>query len=364
VDRLSLRALNRATLKRQLLLRRAQLPAVDAIPRLVALNAQESTSPYLSLWARVADFRIEQLTRAIESRAVVRSVSLRATQHLMAADDFSWLRLVLRPLLSRVQRNVFGRRTAGVDLDELVTVTRELLAGRSLTRSELGRLLGERWPQNERGALAWSAQYLEPMLHPAPSGTWGTVGRSVPCVLASDWLEEAGPDGDRSAARLLVRRYLTAYGPATVGDIRAWSGVSGLREIVDGMRDELRFVADEAGRTLIDVPDAPLPDPEVPAPVRLLPDFDNLMLAFADRTRVMSNEIRRQVCVGDAVAATVLIDGTVAGTWGIDRRDGTAMLAMRPFLPWSRTDEDAAIDEATRLLSFVAGDGGTVRIER
>ena len=195
-ERLDPRALNRATLERQLLLDRTQLPAVAAIQRTVALNAQTANSPYLSLWSRLVDFQVEQLTQAIESRRVVRSISLRATQHLTAAADYRWLRAVLAPLLRRVQRNVFGRRLANVEVEELAEATRQLLAGQSLTRSELGRLLAERWPAAERSALAWSAQYLEPMLHPPPSGTWNVAPRSMPCVLASDWLPDEEPPED------------------------------------------------------------------------------------------------------------------------------------------------------------------------
>jgi Winged helix DNA-binding domain len=366
LERLDLRALNRATLERQLLLVRTQLPAVAAIQRTIALNAQTPNSPYLSLWSRLVDFQVEQLTHAIESRRVVRSISLRATQHLTAAADYPWLRAVLAPLLRRVQRNVFGRRLANVEVEELAEATRQLLAGQSLTRSELGRLLAERWPAAERSALAWSAQYLEPMLHPPPSGTWNVAPRSMPCVLASDWLPDEEPsDGSKSPGELLVRRYLAAYGPATVGDVRAWSGVSGLREVVDGMRTELREFADQDGRTLIDLPDLPRPDGHVPAPVRFLPEFDNLLLAYANRRRVMSDDIPRAVCVGDAVAATVLVDGTVAATWSTAQRDGKTVLNVRPFSRWSRHDRMEVIDEGTKLLEFVAADAldAVVRID-
>ena len=231
-ERLDPRALNRATLERQLLLDRTQLPAVAAIQRTVALNAQTPNSPYLSLWSRLVDFRVEQLTQAIESRQVVRSISLRATQHLTAAADYRWLRAVLAPLLRRVQRNVFGRRLANVEVEELAQATRQLLVGQSLTRSELGRLLAERWPAAERSALAWSAQYLEPMLHPPPSGT-GTWSRAACPACCVRLVTGRGVFGRLEVSReLLVRRYLAAYGPATVGDVRAWSGVSGLREVV------------------------------------------------------------------------------------------------------------------------------------
>lgn len=348
------RALNRAALSRQGLLERwpAELGVRSAIRRSVGLNAQTPNSPYLWLWARLAGFRIEQLTSAIEDATVVRSVLMRATQHVVAADDFGWLRAVVQPLLGRVQRNVFGRATVDVDPDELVAATRDLLAGRTLTRPELGRLLDERWPGRQRYALAWSAQYLEPILHPAPSGTWNTLG-PTPFVLASDLL---GPPHPAPAPQFLVRRYLAAYGPATAGDLRTWCGVSGLPEVVDGLRPELRLFRDERGRELVDLPDAVRPDADVPAPVRFLPEFDNLMLAYADRTRMMTDEVRRQVCVGDGVAATVLVDGAVGGTWAIRREDAAAVLTMTPFAALTRNDRDDVEAEGMRLLAFAAAD--------
>ena len=338
--------------------------------RVVGLNAQDPNVPYVWLWARLSGFRHDHLTAAIEDRRVVRSVMMRATQHLVGAGDFLWLRPLLRPLLARAQRNAFGRRTAGVDLAELVAAARELLAGRTLTRPELSRLLERRWPGRERQALAWSVQYLEPILHPAPSGTWNWRGET-PFVLASDWLGggSAGahdPAATAESAKRMVRRYLAAFGPAAVADIRAWSGVSGLREVVDGMADELRTFRDGDGRELVDLPDAPRPDPAMPAPVRLLPEFDNLLLAHADRTRMMTAETRRRVCVGDAVAPTVLVDGVVQGTWAIAQARNAAILTVTPFVRLSAAQADAVVAEGAGLLRFAARDAATrdVRILR
>jgi hypothetical protein len=203
-------------------------------------------------------------------------------------------------------------------------------------------------------------------VHPPSGGTWNSTGRT-PFVLASDWLgpPPGMPADGLSGPQRLVRRYLAAYGPATVSDIRAWSGVSGLREVVDSQRGELRVLADEAGRDLVDLPDGSRPEPDIPAPIRFLPEFDNLLLAYADRTRMMSDPVRRQVCVGDVVAATVLVDGVVGATWSLTRDSGTAVLTIRPFHPWSRTDGAAVIEEGTRLLAFAAADASEsmVRID-
>ncbi|MEU6076942.1 winged helix DNA-binding domain-containing protein [Micromonospora sp. NPDC047074] len=343
------RALNRATLHRQLLLRRGGTGVVEAVERIAGLNAQGPNDPYLALHSRLAGGTLADLTRAIEDGHLVRSCLLRATQHLVSADDFRWLRPLLDPLLARVQRNVFGRRTAGVDLTELVADAREILAGRTLTRAELGRRLAERRPAADRTALAWSAQYLLPLLHPAPSGTWDTRG-ATPLVLAT---ERLGPMA-RPDPRRLVSRYLAAFGPATTADLRTWSGVSGLPQVVADMAGELRAFRDESGRRLYDLPDAPRPDPDTPAPVRLLAGFDNLLLAHADRTRLMTDEIRRRVCVADLIMPTVLVDGMVAGTWELDRRAG--LVTVVPFARLRPADADAVAAEGHRVLRLAAPD--------
>ena len=344
---LSPRVLNRAVLDRQLLLRRVRLPVVAAAERVLGLNAQGPNLPYLALWSRLDGFALDELTTALEDRSLVRSTLMRATQHVVSVPDFALVRPALAPMLSRVQRNAFGRRTEGVDLTALVADARAQLAGgRVRTRPELGRLLAETRPGADPTALGWTVQYLEPLLHPAPSGTWNTYG-PTPFALA-DWTGvRAEPD-----LRELVRRYLAAFGPATVADARAWSGVGGLREVFADLRPRLRRYADESGRELFDLPDRPLPPPDTQAPVRFLPEFDAPLLAHADRTRMMTDEVRRQVCVGAAVAATVLVDGTVAATWTTTRTPGAVTLTVRPLRRLSIADRTAVEAEAGHLLAF------------
>ncbi|MEI8406909.1 MULTISPECIES: winged helix DNA-binding domain-containing protein [unclassified Kribbella] len=339
------RVLGRALLERQLLLRRTDLDVVPAVEQVFGLNAQNPNDPYLALWSRLESFTLPSLTAAIEDGSLVRSTMMRATQHLMSVPDFQFVRPVLAPLLRRVQRNAFGRRTAGVDLDALVIMARELLAdGRTLTRPELGRLLAERWPVDDPTALGWTAQYLEPLIHPAPSGTWNVYG-ATPFALPEVSLSV----GD---VRQMILRYLAAFGPATVADARTWSGVSGLREVFAELRPSLQVYVDESGRELFDLPDQPLPSEDVPAPVRFLPPFDATLLGHADRTRIMTDEIRRQVCIGAGVAATVLVDGTVAATWTVDYADDAAVLTVQPLR--LLTDPAAVEAEAARLLTFIS----------
>ncbi len=358
-DVLDRRALNRAALHRQLLLHRATLDVVATVHHIGGLNAQHPDDPYLALHSRLAGFALDDLTTAIVEGRLVRSTMMRATQHLVTPADFRALRPVLAPLLTRVQRNTFGRRTAGVDLGDLLAEARELLAGGELTRPELGRRLAASRPGADGTALAWSVQYLLPVLHPAPSGTWRTL-TTTPFALADTWLGPLDPPDPRR----LVRHYLAAFGPAGVADIRAWSGVSGLREVVADMRDELRTFRDEAGRIRYDLPDAPRPHPDTPAPARLLAGYDNLLLAYADRTRVMTDDVRRRVCVGDLVEQTILVDGMVSGTWELDRNAAT--VTVRPFTRLAPADAEALAAEAHRVLGLAAPDAAApdVRILR
>jgi hypothetical protein len=351
---LSQRALNRTLLARQLLAIRADCPALEAIGRLVALQSQDSNAPYVGLWSRLRGFRHDGLTALLQSRGVVRAPLLRGTQHLVAGADYSWLRPLVGPILERAaRRGAFGRATVGLEPGALEGAARDLLADRVLTRPQLGRLLAERFPGRDPGALAWSVQYLLPVVHPPPSGTWGAWWSRgpTPFALAEAWLGR--PLAAAPAAERLVRRYLAAFGPATALDVQAWSGLTGLGPVVERMRPALRILRDEGGRELVDDPDAPLAGPDDPAPVRFLPPFDNLILGHADRSRVIGDEERGRVVSGSLVRPTVLVDGFVAGTWSLDG----PRLEISPFRPLRRADAAAVEDEAGRLLDFVAPDG-------
>lgn len=343
------RGLNRATLDRQLLLRRSDLSTVDAVERLVGLQAQNVNAPYLGLWSRLSQFRLDDLADRQHDRQIVRGSTLRGTQHLVRAADYPWLRALIAPTLARTRQAAWGRVTAGLDLTELAKVGRDLLADGPLTRPALRDRLARRWPEFDAEALAWSVQALVPVLHPPPNGLWRRGG-ATPFVLADDWL--GAPVAATPDPETLVRRYLAAYGPASVADLQAWSGVTGLAEVVPAL--DLAVVSDADGRTLYDLPDLTYPDPDTPAPVRLLPEFDNLMVAYTDRTRVMSDDYRKRVCVGAMVAATVLVDGTVRGTWKLRWDKGRATLSIDLFERLYRADHDAVAEEADRLLAFAA----------
>jgi hypothetical protein len=344
-------ALNRTTLRRQALLERAAMPALDMVGQLVAVQAQEPDAPYVGLWTRLEGFDHAELARLLEARQVVRSSVLRGTQHLVTGDDYLWLRPLVQPVLERAQRGALARRNPGVDPAELASATRGLLAGRTLTRSQLRDLLAERWPDRDAQALVWAAQALVPVVHPPPAGTWRRRG-AVPFTLAEEWLGR--PLTAAPAPGELLRRYLAAFGPASVADAQAWSGLTRLGEVAERLRGELRSFRDEAGRELLDLADAPLADPDVPAPVRFLPEFDNLLLGHADRTRVLSDRHRGLVIRG---LAAVLVDGSVRAVWTIIRRPDAATLVVQALddqLP--AADRAAVTDEGIRLLAFAAAD--------
>ncbi|MGH3242066.1 MAG: winged helix DNA-binding domain-containing protein [Spirillospora sp.] len=353
------RTLNRAALDRQLLLRRSGMAVRDAIGLLVAMQAQENNVPYYGLWTRLTGFRQEQLTDLMDDRTAVRGSILRGTQHLALADDYLWLRPLIHESLLRGRQAAFGRVTKDWDLDELATCARDLLDGQVLTRPQLARALAELWPGRDLQALGWSAQALVPVVHPPPSGTWNVAG-ATPFALAEEWIGR--PLHDTGPAHL-IRRYLAAFGPASVKDFQMWSGLRRMDAEFADLRPELRVYKDENGVELFDLPHARLPDADADgadgghAPVRFLPGFDNLVLAYADRTRLMTDEQRKIVCVGAEIKPTLLVDGRVHALWSLkhDRKADKAALTIELFAPLpDGTAAEEVEAEAAGLLTFAA----------
>jgi hypothetical protein len=341
------RALNRALLERQLLLERRALPPADAIERLVGMQAQEPQAPYFGLWARLERFRPQHLSSLIAERRAVRTPLMRTTIHLVSSRDCTKIWPLLQPVHARNFRGTaFARAVAGLDLEHLRAAGNELLAHKPRTRAELSSVLAERWPGIDPPSLAYAVSYLTPIVQVPPRGLWRQSGQAR-WALTADWLGKP-MDGEPSLTDLVLR-YLAAFGPATVKDIQAWSGLTGLRAITDPLRGRLRTFVDKTGNELLDLPGAPLPDPDTAAPVRFLPPFDNAILAHADRSRIVAPEHHEHV-TRDRLMRTFLVDGFVAGSWA--DRDGT--LLVRPFRPLSRVDAAAVEAEAERLHVFIA----------
>ncbi len=366
-DVLSLQALNRALLDRQLLLRPVPLPAgegdgparaeevIETIEHLVGLQAQAPFPPYYGLWSRLDGFRPDDLAELILSRRVARIALMRGTIHLVSARDCLMLRPAMQPVLDRGVRATFGRRLAGVDSAALAAAGRALVEEKPRTFSELGAELARQWPGHDPAALAQGVRALVPLVQVPPRAVWGAAGRSAH-TSAEAWLGrpmQAGP-----ALEPLVTRYLGAFGPATVQDIQAWSGLTRLREVVDRLRPGLRTFRDEQGAELFDLPEGPRPDPDIPAPVRLVAEFDNLVLAHGDRTRILSEPSRQQMFSRNGIfPGTVLVNGFVIGIWKITRSRAATVLTIGLFQPLAPRERDAVADEGGRLLAFAAQDG-------
>lgn len=345
---LSTRALNRATLARQLLAQRADLTALDAVHHLVGLQAQAPFPPYYALWSRLVDFDPAELGEALLERRVVRLALMRDTVHLVTAADAGYLRPLLQPIMDR---GLGAADLAGLDLASVADAARELLAQRPHTAKELGAALAARWPDRPTATLVRAARGTLALVQIPPRAVWGRSGQTT-YQTSRDWLGRDDHPGPEPAE--LVRRHLAAFGPATVADLQTWSGLTRLRQVVDEL-DLLEF-ADERGRRLYDLPDAPRPDPDLPIPVRFLPEFDNVLLSYDDRTRIMSDDMRaRYGAVPNGVfPPTFLVDGFLRGAWRITKQGKAATLTITPWARVSKKDTSALVREGARLLEFAA----------
>ncbi|WP_062431238.1 winged helix DNA-binding domain-containing protein [Herbidospora daliensis] len=346
------RALNRATLARQLLLDRADLPVLDAVAHLCGMQAQEPQEPFIGLWSRLRGFDPAELSDLLVGRGVVRTHLMRRTVHLVTADDVVAWRARHDAMLRQRVLGVYRRDLADVDLDELTAAGLALMAdGEPRTMGELSRTMAGRWPLPEPRALGEIlVSALIPMVQLPPRGVWRAKAgvRNVPTsVWLGRELDPPAPNGSDPVGENLVRRYLAAYGPAATADLRSWCGLAGLPRAVASVRGELVSFRDERGRELLDLPDAPRPDPGVPAPVRFLPAFDNALLGYDDRTRIVDDAHRNVSIAGVRV---VLVDGRVSATWTV--QDGTVV--VDPLRELSHAERDAVAGEGEALASFLS----------
>lgn len=341
---LSERELNRALLARQLLLERAAVPVPEALELMGCLQAQYAPSMYIGLWSRVAGFRRDDLTRALEERSVAQGTLMRMTIHLVSRGDYWPLALAVREARRALWLRASRHAVSAGELAESAAAVREAVRQRPLRRPEIDRLVGR---DRAIGVGLW-----EDFVRVPPSGTWERR-RADLYAAAEDWLgpPPASPDVE-SATEHLVRRYLRGFGPATAADVADWAGLPA--PVVSGVLDrlDLRHFADEAGRVLYDLPDAPLPDPATPAPVRFLPTWDASLLvharrkgvlAEADRPRVFNTKTPHSLC-------TFLVDGTVAGTWRYEKGE----VRLAPFEPLAPAVLEDMAQEADRLAAFHA----------
>jgi hypothetical protein len=341
---LSNRALNRALLARQHLLSRTDSRPLELVEGLVGLQAQVPSNPYVALWSRIDRFDPQELSQAIETGAAVRASVIRPTIHLVTLADAQRLAPLNAPVMAKAFGPPFGRRiqAAGVDPAEVAAAGLALLHEHGpQTRVQLSERLAPRWPDAPADALGQAVVHLNATYQVPPRGLWG---RSAQATWAP--LPDVLSEGDLDA---LVLRYLAAFGPAAIADMRTWSRLTQLRPAFERLRGDLVPFRDARGRELFDLPDAPRPDPQTPAPPRFLPEYDNVLLAHEDRSRIMDRLQTERLTPSGTWIGHVLVDGMRAGSWKAELADERATLTVRGVAP--APDVEA---EGAALLELIA----------
>lgn len=324
------------------------------VEHLVGLQAQEPPDPYVALWSRIDGFDPASLGTALIDREVVRIGLMRTTLHLVTARDARRLYPVMREMMIKTFRGTaFAKALVGMDLDELVRHAREILLVEPRTPAELGRRLAERWPDRDRSAMAWAARYHLPLVQVPPRGVWGRTGQATN-VTADAWL--GGPLDAETSADDAILRYLRAFGPATSSDIRTWSWLTGVRAVLERLQPHLRTFRDAAGRELFDDAGGVIADPGVPAPVRFLPQYDNVFLSHADRSRINGG---RAWGLDFGGKGAILVDGFLEGAWRVRRERGVDTMTVELTDGVRGSPRSAVEEEGWRLLGFVAPDAAT-----
>jgi hypothetical protein len=298
--------------------------------------------------------------KPVHARKIVRATLMRGTLHLVTAEDYRALRPLLQPMLSGSMHAILGARAHGLDMDRLRATARACLDERPQTFEELRSALRQRWPQADERALGFAVRTHLPLVQVPTDTRWGWPGAAAFAV-AETWIgARVGGKGD---PRDLVLRYLAAFGPAGVRDAETWSYARGLAEVFAALRPKLRVFRDERGRELFDLPKAPRPSADTSAPVRFLPDYDNLLLAHADRGRIIADHHRSKVARANLrILPTFLVDGFVGGTWRIERKRASASLLLEAFDALPRKTRAELVEEGEALVRFVEPDAKTVEV--
>ena len=349
---LSTRALNRTLLARQHLLARAHTPALAVIEHLGGMQAQEPKDPYIALWSRVEGFEPAELEALLVGRRAVRSVLMRSTVHLASIDDALAFRPVVQPVLDwELFRNkTWSVGLEGVDLEPVLELGRRLMEERPRSLAELRAAMAERFPDRDATTLAYACRGRLPTLQVPPRGLWSTSGQ-VRLTTLDHW--SGRPVATETAPDAMILRYLAAFGPASTSDIAAWSRLTGLKEPMERLRPRLRVFRDERGRELFDLPDAPIADPDSPAPVRFFPSYDNVFLSHADRSRVIPEAMRAAPIRTQITIASFAVDGFGSGFWTAKGPSGQRAIILEPMRPLIAAERRAVEDEALALLRFL-----------
>lgn len=359
---LSLRELNRAMLARQMLLERQKLAVAPAIERLAALQAQWAPSPYIALWSRVVDFDRSSLWRAIESARVIRARLMRGTLHLVSARDFYAYAVATQDL----QRGAWDRLQVGRGIDpKEVARLAAAFARRPRTKDEVIAHLTER-VGSLGGPYAWLIWRFvsahADLVSAPPGGRYDYGGSDAPWVAARHWIKGGARPGEDDAVAHLIRRAIAAFGPLTLADIARFAGQSPvrIRPVLERMTPTLATFVDEQGRGLFDLPRSPRPDADTPAPIRFLPRYDEALIAYQHRDRIIASRHRAAIYSKNAIIeAVLLVDGAVEGLWALERTRRDAILRITPFAKLAPMDRAEAAAEGERLARFMAPEATT-----
>ncbi len=346
------RALNRATLARQLLLARARVAPAAAIERLAGMQAQLARPPFVGLWTRLEDFARADLLRLLERREVVRGTLMRATIHLVTRDDYLAMRPAIQPVLDKLMTGVLGKAADTMDIAGIVKAARAHVGRQPCTFEVMRQHLLTRYPALNDRAMGLIVRARLPLVQvPVDAAAWGYPAAADFAVAETFLGEKVAASGPAAA---LAVRYLAAFGPASVQDFQTWSGLHTARPVFEELRPKLVAFVDARGRELFDLPKAPRDLEDAEAPVRLLPEYDNLLLAYADRSRLVNDEHKRHLFTANLqIPASFLLDGRVSGTWRVDVKKPNAVLQIKPFAPLSRKVRGPLVEEAERLLRFI-----------
>ncbi len=356
---LSLKDLNRSLLARQLLLERQRLDSKTAIEKLLALQSHIPNPPYIGLWTRLQNFEKSQLTALLETRQIARAPWIRSTLHLVTAEDHQRFQAVIQPALARGLRSFFGGRAKGLDIERLIKIAKPYLEAERPAIGALRDYLLQHEANQDKQALAYAVRSYLPLVQVPPSGIWG-VGTRATYTTAESWLGPAQP----SDLPTLFRRYLAAFGPATVMDFQTWSGMTRLKSKLAPALKDLTVYHSETGALLYDLPGAPICAGDAAAPIRFLPEYDNILIAHKDRRRILPEERRKQVFVSAGrVLGTVLIDGFVGGIWKRQRQKKTATVQVSLFEAQPAPVLAAIEAEGLRLLQFIDEDAPSYQVD-
>lgn len=347
-----------------MLLERVPLTPLDVVERLAGLQAQVPRPPFVGLWTRLERFARSDLIARLHDRSIVRATMMRGTIHLVSAADYLAFRGLLHASLVRAPESVYRRQLAELDIPALLERGRRFFA-RPATFDALRKHLQEHEPDADARAPAYLVRMHVPLVQHPTDDPWGYPA-SADFGLAEDWLG-APVSIAPSTPHELVRRYLAAFGPATPADAQAWSGLQSLRGTFEDLRPSLVTFRDERKRELFDLPEAPRPDEDTLAPVRLLPEYDNVVLGHKDRTRIIDDAHRPRISTANLqIRATFLVDGRVAGVWRTEKARRSVTLTLEPFGRLTKVVRQALEREAEAVLEFLEPEAPAraVRVER